>query len=94
MSIFVFVFVFILVFMFVFVFVFVFVSREICQDDELRAGVGAEEALTNGEDSWRRPPDTNSLFLYLDELRDDQWHWWWAGSRDTISPYQWVAMYY
>ena len=31
--------------MFVFVFVFVFVSREICQDDELRAGVGAEEAL-------------------------------------------------
>ena len=79
--------------MFVFVFVFLFVSREICQDDELRAGVGAEEALTNGEDSWRRPPDTNSLFLYLDELRDHQWHWWWAGSRDTISPFQRVAMY-
>ena len=90
-----FVFVFILVFMFVFVFVFVFVSREICQDDELLAGdgVGAEEALTNGEDSWRRPPDTNSLFLYLDELRDHQWHWWWGGSRDTISPFQRVAMY-
>ena len=31
-------------------------------------GLGAgEEALMNGEDSGLRPPDTKSVFLYVDE---------------------------
>ena len=75
------------------------ISREICQrmtGGWLRLGAG-EETLMNGEDSRLRPPDTKSVFLYVDE------QWWWSmtsmvvmmlnvHSQRKLAPFGWAAL--
>ena len=57
-------------------------------------GRGREEALTNGEDSRLRPPDTNRPFFSMLMISDDDQRWLWCAMRivHQHSPHLWIPL--